>query len=168
MPAGLEERADRGIETRRVLHEDEAHEPSVNGQLLESTERRTERGDRARRGHEAHIERARGRERGERVVGVIEAGDWDADGIECGGHRDAEFDLARRWLKTDRLRAHVARRTREAALTAGPIALMREDDTLVAQRRLAAGAARRVADRLRDLPTDGRIVDAEVRDGTPM
>ena len=41
---------------------------------------------------------------------------------------------------------------------------MREHDALVAERRAAARAARRVADRLRHVPADRVVVDAEVRD----
>src|SRR5439155_628940 len=80
------------------------------------------------------------------------------------GEDAADHDLAPPRAEDDLRRRDVARRPREVARRARPHADVREHDALVAERRAAARAARRVADRLRHVPADRVVVDAEVRD----
>src|SRR5439155_8453576 len=80
------------------------------------------------------------------------------------GEDAADPDLAPPRAEDDLRRGDVARRPREVARRARPHADVREHDALVAERRAAARAARRVADRLRHVPADRVVVDAEVRD----
>src|SRR5439155_25195151 len=115
--------------------------------------------ERADRLGQTEVQGARSRERGERVVRVVEAGDRDADRLEHVADRSGEHELAAAGPERDFGRGDVAGRTRETARRAGPVADVGENDTRVRERRLAARTARRVADRLRDDAPHIRIVD---------
>ena len=128
---------------------------------FETAECRAEGGERADGLGQPKVKRAGGGERGERVVGVVQAGDRHADGREHVPHRPRQHELTAARAERDLRRGHIARGARETARRARPVAHVREDNTRVFERLLAARAARRVADRLRDDSADIGVVDAE-------
>ena len=87
--ARRQERTDRRVEPRRVLHEDQPHLSSIDRDLLEPAECRPEVADGQRRGRERDVERACDRERVQRVVGVVQACDRNAHRIERARDRGA-------------------------------------------------------------------------------
>ena len=161
---GLEEGGDRRVEPGRVLHEHQAQRLPVHLDGLEAAERGGEVRERTDRLGEPDREGPRRGEGGERVVHVVQAGDGHTDLVVHAGEDAADHDLAPPRAEDDLRRRDVARRPREVARRARPHADVREHDALVAERRAAARAARRVADRLRHVPADRVVVDAEVRD----
>src|SRR5688572_2213748 len=72
--ASFEKSADRSVETRGVLYEDQTQLAAIDRHLFEATEGRPEVRDRECGGRKRDVERARHGKRGQCVVGVVQAG----------------------------------------------------------------------------------------------
>ena len=130
----LEERADRGVEARGVLDQEQPQPAPLRFHDLEPAERGLEPLERADRGRERDVERTRRRERRERVVRVVQTGERDDDVIDRARDRARQVYLARVRAQAHDRGGEIAARPLEPAVVAAPVTDVREDHSRVAER----------------------------------
>ena len=110
---GLEQGRSRSVEAGGILDENEAQLPAFEVDRLETTERGPKARERAQCVGEADVERASGRQRGERVVRVVKTGDRDPSPLEDAPDGARELKLGRALGEHDLRRGDVAAWPRE-------------------------------------------------------